>query len=118
MILRFTKLLHFAIISYTIDSVMATKSIQVRLDERLKKRVEKVLSDIGVDVPTAVRIFFTRVASSGGIPFLLQSEDEEHYTATQLIALDRLAVEAKKGKGLSRTFSSADELMSDLHSAL
>ena len=95
---------------------MATKSIQVRLDERLKKRVEKVLADIGVDVPTAVRMFFVKVAATGEIPFSLQAYPEDRYTPKQLKALDRLAEQAIKGKGVSRVFTSMDELIEDLRS--
>lgn len=97
---------------------MATKSIQVRLDEKLKKRVEKVLAEIGVDVPTAVRMFFIKVAATGEIPFPLRAHKEDDYTPQQLRALDRLAAEAKKGKGLSRAFTSAKELIEDLNASL
>ncbi|MEK7563748.1 MAG: type II toxin-antitoxin system RelB/DinJ family antitoxin [Patescibacteria group bacterium] len=93
---------------------MATKSVQVRLDADLKKRVEHVLNEIGVDVPTAVRIFFTKVAATGGIPFLLQTEEEDHYTPIQLRAFDRLAAEARNEK-LSGPFSTVEELLADLN---
>jgi DNA-damage-inducible protein J len=95
---------------------MSSKSIQVRLDSDLKKRVERVLKQIGVDMPTAVRMFFVKVAATGGIPFSLQNEPEERYTPEQLARLDRLVEEAKKGKGVSRAFSSVDEMLDDLHS--
>ena len=111
------KVLHFAGISYTIACAVATKSIQVRLDEKLKKRVEKVFASIGVDVPTAVRMFFMKVAATGEIPFSLQAHEEDRYSPEQIAALDRLAAEAKKGRGLSRAFSSAEELIEDLRSS-
>ncbi|MBI1812383.1 type II toxin-antitoxin system RelB/DinJ family antitoxin [Candidatus Peregrinibacteria bacterium] len=91
---------------------MATKSIQVRLDHNLKKRVEKVLADIGVDMPTAVRIFFVKVAATGGIPFVLESPQDE-YTPTQIKKLDRLAAKAMKEK-LAGPFSTVEDMLKDL----
>ena len=94
---------------------MATKSIQVRLDEKLKKRVEKVLALIGVDMPTATRMFFVKVAATGGIPFLLQVEEEDHYTPAQIKKLDRLAAKAKnEPEKLIGPFTKIEDLVESL----
>lgn len=99
---------------------MAVKNLQIRLDEDLKKRVEKVLKAIGLDAPTAVRIFFIKVAQSGGIPFMIQdAEDtfEDNYSPAMLRKLDRIVAKAKKGIEVSKTFDSADDFLADLHSS-
>jgi DNA-damage-inducible protein J len=92
---------------------MATKSIQIRLEEKLKKRVEKVLDDLGMDVPTAVRIFFVQVAATGGIPFSLSGR-EERYPQHVIDAIDEMAAEAERGEGISRSFDSMEEMLKDL----
>ena len=92
---------------------MTTKSIQVRMDPKLKMEVEKLLEEIGMDVPTAVRVFFAKIVAFGGIPFSLKMDDFE-FTVAQTSALDRLAMQAKKGKGLSKRFASVDHLLDDL----
>lgn len=89
---------------------MAKKNIQVRLDEKLKRKAEKVFQEIGMDTPTAVRVFFTKVVDVGGIPFLLNNE-EDHYTPEQISAMDRLAAKARLGKNLSPAFASMDEAL-------
>ncbi len=94
---------------------MKHHSIQIRVDEQLKKQIEKIFDDIGLDTPTAVRIFFTKVAATGGIPFDLRVRQEEVYTPTQVKAFDRMARLAKRGKGVTRTFSRPDDLLNDLH---
>ncbi|MFA5273818.1 MAG: type II toxin-antitoxin system RelB/DinJ family antitoxin [Candidatus Peribacter sp.] len=91
------------------------KSIQIRLDEKLKKRAEQVFAAIGIDTPTAIRIFFTKVVTNGGIPFIL-SQNEDHYADEQIAYLDRLADEARAGKNLSPAFDSADDLIASLRS--
>src|SRR3989338_4400633 len=95
-------------------STMPQKNLQVRLDEKLQQRAEKGFKKIGIDTPTAIRVFFTKVADIGGIPFLLQS-DEDRYTPEQIAAMDHLAAKAKRGKNLSPAFSSMDEALKYLN---
>jgi DNA-damage-inducible protein J len=94
---------------------MAQKNLQVRLDENLRRRAEKVFKKIGMDTPTAIRVFFTKVADVGGIPFALQT-NEDSYTPEQMRKIERMAARARKGKGISKGFSSVEELIKDLQS--
>jgi len=55
-------------------------SVQVRLDETLKKDAEAVFDNLGVDAPTAIRIFFKKVVATRSIPFTL---DESPYAFTK-----------------------------------
>lgn len=48
-----------------------TKTLQVRVDEDLRTEADAVLRDIGLDVPSAVRIFLTKVVHTRSIPFAL-----------------------------------------------
>jgi DNA-damage-inducible protein J len=47
-------------------------SVQVRLDESLKREAEIVFENIGVDAPTAIRMFFKKVVATRSIPFSLE----------------------------------------------
>ncbi len=93
------------------------QSIQVRLDAALKKKVEGVLERMGIDVPTAVRMYFVKIAATGAIPFMLQDDFEDNYTPEQLAEIDRMAAEAKSGKDVAGPFSTVEELLHDLHSS-
>ena len=44
-------------------------TIEVRLDERVKDEAVSVLADVGLDLPTAVRMFLFRVARERALPF-------------------------------------------------
>lgn len=68
------------------------KSIQVRLDEKLKERAERVFATVGIDTPTAIRGFFTKVVEFGGIPFMLTSR-KGRYGKNQLAAMDQMSKE-------------------------
>lgn len=51
---------------------MAT--IQVRVSDKNKKNVEKILASLGLDMTTAVRMFLCRVEIDRGLPFRVQQK--------------------------------------------
>ncbi len=46
---------------------MAT--IQVRVSDKQKKNVDKILASLGLDITTAVRMFLCRIEIDNGLPF-------------------------------------------------
>ena len=51
---------------------MATTVLQVRMDEELKNEASELFEKLGIDIPTAIRIFFKRAVIEKGIPFELR----------------------------------------------
>lgn len=43
--------------------------LQVRVEEDLKRDAMKALDKIGIDMPTAIRVFLKRIVAEDGIPF-------------------------------------------------
>jgi len=76
-------------------------TLQVRLSRQLRDNAASVLEEMGLDLPTAVRLFFTNVAKKRRIPFLLEAdpvaEVVEVDPATQA-NMDRIAKVWKKTK--------------------
>ena len=48
-------------------------TLQVRIDENLRSEAESVLEQIGIDMPSAVRLFLTQVVNTRQIPFELKA---------------------------------------------
>lgn len=48
---------------------MATSVTQIRIDEDLKNQATAIFEELGLDFPTAVRIFLKRTILQNGIPF-------------------------------------------------
>jgi DNA-damage-inducible protein J len=48
---------------------MTTTTIQVRTEDDLKMHAEKVLSALGLDLSSAIRVFLNQVVLRGGLPF-------------------------------------------------
>lgn len=89
---------------------MATKALHIRIDAKQKKHLEELFAHIGLDIPTAVRIFFRRVQITGEIPFPLSVEyGIDYYTPEQLAKLDKLAEHAWDKKNIARSFKMPEE---------
>jgi DNA-damage-inducible protein J len=86
---------------YTQLMTSASTTLQVRLPRALRESASSVLEEMGLDLPTAVRLYLTKVAKTRRIPFLLEAEPlaevVEVDRATQT-RMDRIAKSWKKAK--------------------
>ena len=48
---------------------MATSTLQIRVDENLKEQAVSLFDRLGLDLPTAVRIFLRKSVLENGLPF-------------------------------------------------
>ncbi|WP_149554516.1 type II toxin-antitoxin system RelB/DinJ family antitoxin [Treponema pectinovorum] len=55
---------------------MASSILQVRIDEDLRREVNEIFHNLGLDMSSAVRLFFNRVVISQGLPFSMTLENE------------------------------------------
>ncbi|MEI6702898.1 MAG: type II toxin-antitoxin system RelB/DinJ family antitoxin [Deltaproteobacteria bacterium] len=51
----------------------AMKTLQIRLPQELREEADSVLGAIGLDMPTAVRLFLTKIVQTRSIPFALEA---------------------------------------------
>ena len=86
--------------------------LQVRMERSLKEQAEEVFAEMGLDTTTAVRIFFTKVAKTRSIPFLLKAEPE--FSAEQEARILKALDESEDPANLSGPFSSAAKLFQHL----
>ena len=55
---------------------MSSSQFQLMLDNQLKEEATQLFSRLGLDLPTAIRIFLTRSVQVRGIPFSMQLPEE------------------------------------------
>ena len=53
---------------------MSTTNIQVRVDSALKAEAEQLFADIGLDMPSAVRLFLKQSIINNGLPFSVERD--------------------------------------------
>ena len=87
---------------------MAATIVQVRMDTELRDSATETFDALGLDLPTAIRVFLKKAVAVQGIPFDVRAEIPNEET--------RKAIETvRNGIGLSKSFSSVAELMEDLN---
>jgi DNA-damage-inducible protein J len=87
--------------------------LQVRMERSLKEEAEEVFAEMGLDTTTAVRIFFTKVARTSSIPFLLKAEPE--FTPEQEARILEAWEESKDPANLSGPYTDVVEIFRDIH---
>ncbi len=89
-------------------------TIQVRVDEKIKKSASAVLAKMGMDMSGAVKIYLHQIVATQGIPFPILTENG--MTIQQEKEILKAAEEAKMGINVSKTFDNVDDLFKDLNS--
>ena len=85
---------------------MAT--INIRVDDELKRESEKIFSELGLGMTAAMTIFLKTVVRTNSIPFPLEIPNKE-----TLKAFDEVE-QIRSGKVRAKRYSSTAELRKDL----
>jgi len=83
-----------------------TALIQARVDPAIKDAVDSILADNGLDIPTAIRMYFAKILRVGGIPFDVRVYNDETIAAIE--EADSLAADPN-----AKSYSSFAELLAD-----
>ena len=75
---------------------MSMKLINIRIDENLKKEMEIVCNDLGINITTAFTIFAKKLTREKRIPFSVSIDP--FYSAENISALQNSINEVKEGK--------------------
>ena len=70
---------------------MATTVLQVRMDEDLKNEASELFEKLGLDIPTAIRIFFKRAVTEKGIPFEVREPTAVYNAGSRASSIERRA---------------------------
>lgn len=86
---------------------MATTSITTRMDSSLKSQFSELMSNLGLDMSTFIVMAAKQAVREQGIPFKVTLDTPNQETIRAMENVNR-------GIGLSRAFSSVEDLMGDL----
>lgn len=84
-----------------------TDNINIRVEPKLKKEVEKTLNDLGMNITDAVTVFFKQIIMTESIPFMIK---KPKLNAETIKAIE----DAEKGINLSKGYTDLDEMWEDL----
>ena len=87
--------------------------IQVRIDDKTKKQVQKILGKLGLDMSSAIKIYFQQIIMKKGIPFTVITENG--FTLEEELEILKASEEARKGINVTKAMS-GEEFIKYLHS--
>lgn len=90
-------------------------TIQVRVDDELKRKSDNLFRDLGTDTTTAIRMFLTQAVAHNGFPFEIKKNVAGYhpYTAmTEEQVLQKL--EQSRGHAAEGKCRGADEVIADM----
>ena len=93
---------------YCIYEAIVMATINLRVDERLKKDAENIFSELGLGMTSAITIFLKAVVRNDGIPFSLEIPNKKTLKAFKEVD------DFSSGKVKAKKYSSAAELKKDL----
>ena len=89
---------------------MATVNMSLRMDTELKKQADAMLSDMGLNMTTAMNMFLRQVVRQGRIPFEIATDIPNSETLAAMKEVDDMI----NGKIPAKKYTSTDELFKDL----
>jgi DNA-damage-inducible protein J len=84
------------------------EQIQIRIDAKTKQEAKKVLDSLGMDMSSAVKIFFRQIINTKNFPCELR--DANGFTLRNAEVLRKSIVSAKKQK---KSFNDGSSLVKD-----
>ncbi len=84
---------------------MAT--LQIRVDDTLKKEADALFASLGLDTTTAVRIFLNAAVENAGIPFFVQHR-------TDSPSLQEALRDSRQRQNLNGPFDTAEEAVASM----
>lgn len=91
---------------------MATVNMSIRMDTELKKQAEVMLSDMGLNMTTAMNIFLRQVVRLGKIPFEIATDTPNAETLAAMKEIDDMIngkIPAKRYNSVDETFENLEE---------
>ena len=93
---------------------MATSLVQVRIDDDLKAQATAIYDALGIDLSTAVRMFFKRSVLVGGVPFSMTLPQKD-YKAERAVRILQEISDAAAANGTSEM--TLDEINAEIAAA-
>ena len=75
---------------------MATRVMQVRVDDDLRAKATAVYDELGIDLPTAIRMFLKRSVAVNGVPFSMTLPKQEYRADLAIRAMQNLSEAAQQ----------------------
>ena len=88
---------------------MDNSQLQIRIDKQLKSEVSVIFSNMGLDLSTAIRLFFKKSLQVKELPFSLNEEDSDFDYISAMDNIFAMQQEARKANPNGMTLEQINE---------
>ncbi|MCD8049960.1 MAG: type II toxin-antitoxin system RelB/DinJ family antitoxin [Clostridia bacterium] len=89
---------------------MQSANVAIKTDKNIKEQVKEIYSALGMDLTTAVNIFFRQSIIHHGLPFEVTLDVPNSETAEVFDEVKRM----KENPDIGKTYTDVDEMMKEL----
>lgn len=90
------------------EIIMAATLVNFRMDNDLKKKMEYICNDIGMNLSTAFTIFAKRFVRERGMPFSVDSDP--FYSESNMKFLEESITQLNSGKTILKSLSELEKM--------
>ena len=91
---------------------MSQTNLTVRIDEDIKREAEILFSRIGLNMSSAINVFFRQAIREQSIPFELKPYDD-YYTGERLERIMHSVAQAERGEIVTKTLAELEAMEDD-----
>jgi len=89
---------------------MAQTTINIRMDEELKKQFDAFCSAVGMNMSTAINVFAKTTVRQQKIPFEISAETDPFYSEANLEHLSKSIAQIKEGNVIVKTMKELEDM--------
>ena len=87
-----------------------TVNVNIRMDETLKKQVEELFDEFGINMTTAITMFVKSVVRERKIPFEISAPEDDFYNEYNQAIIKKSIQELKDGKVITKTIEELEAM--------
>ena len=91
-------------------------TIQVRVDDDLKRKSDMLFKDLGTDTTTAIRMFLTQAVANNGFPFEIRKNSRTEYNPYETMTEEETLAKLERSRKhcVEGRYREADEVVAGL----
>lgn len=90
---------------------MSQTLVNIRMDENVKKSMEKLCNELGITISAAFNIFARKMIREHGIPFEVSADP--FYSDSNMQALEESIKQLEEGKVINKTLEELEAMEND-----
>ncbi len=91
-----------------------TSSMHIRIEQKIKDEVEKILKSLGMTTTEAINIYLRQIIINSGIPFEIKNPKFNEEMLESIAEAENM----EKNPEQCKSFDTVDEFMEDLHNEI